>query len=69
MNPVKRYPSCPARYSILECSNLATRRRNSGLPLQKLGGTQILTQTYTLYQEVGRAARKKNGFTEAQGTF
>jgi hypothetical protein len=62
----KRYPSCPARCSILECSNLATRE-NSGLPLQKLGGMHILTHTYTLYREGGRAA--KNGSTAAQGTF
>lgn len=59
MNPMKRYPPCPARCSILECSNLATRR-NSRLPLQKLDGMQILTHTHIhLVPRSGEGRKKK----------
>lgn len=50
MNPMKRYPSLPARCSTLKCLDW-TIKRNSSLTLQKLDGTKILIHIYTLYKK------------------
>lgn len=65
MNPMKGYPSRPARCSTLECLDL-TIKRNSSLALQNLDGTKILIHIDTLYKKRGK---NLNGFPESQRTF